>query len=528
MTPLAKRQKRQTEGKAVIYARYSSHNQRDASLEQQIAECRRYAERNGYMVSAIYQDAAISGRTDDRPDFQRMMKDAKKEQFDYIISWKSNRIGRNMTQALTNMAKLAEYGVECLYVEEDFDNTASGRFALRNMMNVNQFYSENMAEDVRRGMMDNAKKCMVNGRIQYGYKKGPDGKYAIHEERAEVVRQIFDRLHEGWTIAEVRDELNGRGILTGDGKPWSVQSFWKLLSYEQYIGVYKFGDVRIEGGVPAIVDRKIYEEVQRILKDKKRPRGHKRNDTDYILVGKAVCGLCGSPMTGISGTSRNGKLHSYYMCNAHHYKHTCDKKNVPRDDLEYSVARAVTDLLKDESVIEKIVTGYDEVIRRIREESKANTLQIQLAETEKILGNLMKAMEQGLYNDMAIQRMNELSESKKDIERALSMEKEALRTYSREQLRTFLYGFRDGDLADPEFIKTIIKTFVQTVLVYDDHLRIRLSYGTEKEAALIKRDSGAVVREYSTMPHQSIISRTILCVGYFEIITPIMKRGNTT
>ena len=152
---MAKRQKRQTEGKAVIYARYSSNNQREASIEQQVAECKKFAERNNLPVVGVYQDAAISGRTDDRPDFQRMMRDAKKEQFDYIIAWKSNRIGRNMTQALTNMAKLAEYGVECLYVEEDFDNTASGRFALRNMMNVNQFYSENLAEDVRRGMMDN-------------------------------------------------------------------------------------------------------------------------------------------------------------------------------------------------------------------------------------------------------------------------------------------------------------------------------------------------------------------------------------
>ena len=93
--PMAKRQKRQTDGKAVIYARYSSNNQREASIEQQVAECKKFAERNNLPVVGVYQDAAISGRTDDRPDFQRMMRDAKKEQFDYIIAWKSNRIGRN-------------------------------------------------------------------------------------------------------------------------------------------------------------------------------------------------------------------------------------------------------------------------------------------------------------------------------------------------------------------------------------------------------------------------------------------------
>lgn len=526
--PMAKRQKRQTDGKAVIYARYSSNNQREASIEQQVAECKKFAERNNLPVVGVYQDAAISGRTDDRPDFQRMMRDAKKEQFDYIIAWKSNRIGRNMTQALTNMAKLAEYGVECLYVEEDFDNTASGRFALRNMMNVNQFYSENLAEDVRRGMLDNANKCMVNGKISFGFKKAPNGRYAIEEKEAKIVREIYDRFRAGWIIADIMADMNNRGITTKGGRPWTFQSFQTLLQNEQYIGVYKFGEVRIENGIPPILDKAVFEEVQRILKEKKRPRGHKRNDTEYFLVGKAFCGLCGSPMTGISGTSRNGSLYSYYMCNAHHYDHACDKKNVPRDDLEYSVALAVVKLLENEELVDWIIAGYTDVIRTIREESKANTLQVQLQDTEKALGNLMKAMEQGLFNEMAINRMNELAETKKDLEQALAMESEALRTFSEEHLRAWLYEFRDSNLEDPEVVKKIIQTFVQAVFVYDDHLRIRFNYGKETEAQLTKRDLGAVVREDSVKGYQSIISRTILYRDCFEVITPIVKRGKST
>lgn len=521
-----KKKQKQKAGNAVIYARYSSHNQREASLEQQIDECKKYAERFGYTITEIYQDAAISGKTDERPAFKRMMRDAEKEKFDYIISWKSNRIGRNMTQAMVNMAKLAEYGVECLYVEEDFDNTASGRFALRNMMNVNQFYSEAMAEDVRRGMMDNARKCMVNGRIQYGYKKGPDGKYAIDEERAEVVKQIFDRVKSGWSLAQVRDDLNKRGIKTSIGQDWSIQSFWKLLSYEQYIGVYKFGDIRIEGGVPAIVDKETWEEVQQILSTKDRPRGRKRNDMDYWLVGKAFCGMCGSPMSGISGTSRNGKLYSYYMCNRHHYDHACDKKNVPKDDLEYSVADLVKQVLQNDGLIDWLCGGYEKLIQMIKEESKTHTIEVQLQETNKILGNLMKAMEQGLYNEMAIQRMNELSESKKDMERALAMESEALRTYDLDKFRATMYAYRAAELENPEVVKKLIKTFVECVYVYDDHIRVRFNYGEEKEGPILKRMEGAVVRESSTMPHHYLISRTTMYVGYFEVIAPIRKRGS--
>ena len=155
---------------AAIYARYSSHAQRDVSIEQQVQKCQEYAQRQGLTVVETYSDAAVSGKTDNRPAFQRMMKDSKKHRWQYVIAWKSNRMGRNMMEAMINNAELMKEGISCLYVEEDFDDTAAGRFALRNMMNVNQFYSENMAEDIRRGLMDNAEKALVNTRPPFGRK----------------------------------------------------------------------------------------------------------------------------------------------------------------------------------------------------------------------------------------------------------------------------------------------------------------------------------------------------------------------
>jgi len=107
------------------------------------------------------------------------------------------------------------------------------------------------------------------------------------------------------------------------------------------------------------------------------------------------------------------------------------------------------------------------------------------------------------------------------------MENEALRTHSRERLRTMLYGFRDGDLSDPEVIKNIIQTFVQAVFVYDDHLKIRFNYGKEETANMTKRDPGPAVREESVKGYQSIISRTTLYVDFFEVIAPLAKRGST-
>ena len=93
-------------GTAVIYARYSSHNQRDVSIEQQVKQCQEFAQQNNFQIIEIYADRAISGKTDKRPNFQRMMRDAEKKKFKYVIAWKSNRMGRNMLQAMMNEAKL--------------------------------------------------------------------------------------------------------------------------------------------------------------------------------------------------------------------------------------------------------------------------------------------------------------------------------------------------------------------------------------------------------------------------------------
>lgn len=138
-------------------------------------ECLKFAKDEGITIVETYADRAVSGKTDRRPNFQKMMKDAEKGGFGYAVAWKSNRMGRNMLQAMLNEERLNEMGIRVLYTEEDFDDTAAGRFALRSMMNVNQFYSENMAEDIRRGCgtMPRTAWSLLHGRPAVG--KGTGG-----------------------------------------------------------------------------------------------------------------------------------------------------------------------------------------------------------------------------------------------------------------------------------------------------------------------------------------------------------------
>lgn len=463
---------------AVIYARYSSHAQRDESIEQQIQKCEEYAQRQGLTVIEIYSDAAISGKTDNRPAFQRMMKDSRKHRFQYVIAWKSNRMGRNMMEAMINNAELMKHDIHCLYVEEDFDDTAAGRFALRNMMNVNQFYSENMAEDIRRGLMDNAEKAMVNTRPPFGYTVGEDRRFAIREDQAAIVREIFDRIREGWSYADIAADLNNRGIKTAIGRQWNKNSFHAMINNEMYLGVYKYSSVRIEGGVPPILDRNIFEEVQRKVHTKKNAAGQPRNSTgDYMLTGKLFCGHCLEPMVGVSGTGKHGELHYYYCCQGRRRKKSgCQKKNVVRDKIERQVIEAIRDYVMQDNVINSIAEAYGRFYESARKDDVLLAMKDELVQNQKATANLMKAIEMGIITDTTKSRMLELEAQKKDLEASIRSQEGVLQRITPDQVRFFLERFKEMDFDDRDVQRQLIKTFVQDIYLYDDHMKLLFSF----------------------------------------------------
>ena len=465
----------------MIYARYSSNNQREASIEQQVEWCTGLAERYDLELIDIYSDKAISGRTDNRPSFQRMMRDARTGLFDYVLAWKSSRMGRNMLEAMINDAALREQGVTTIYVEEDFEDNAAGRFALRNMMNVNQFYSEALAEDVKRGMMDNAKKCMVNGKISYGFRKGSDGRYEIVPEEAEIVREIFYRIIDGWQQRDILDDLNRRGIKTHGGGEWKRQSFGTFLRNEQYIGVYSYNGIRIEDGIPAILDRETFEEVQTILTTKKNPRGRRRKAEDYMLTGKLFCGHCGEAMVGICGTSKTGERHYYYLCQGKHNKSGCSKKNERKEKIEQAVINAVKAIIMDDETIDWIVAGYQKFMDDLRGQSAITAMEKELAETEKGIENLMRAIEMGIITDTTKARMMELEGNKKYLEVRIRIENRMFMDLDHDQLRFSIERFRDQNINDKAYQKELINTFIKAVYVYDDRLKIVLNRGPGDE-----------------------------------------------
>lgn len=485
--------KSQIIGDGVDYSRYSSHSQKDLSIEQQIAKNEELAREYGIRLVEHYCDRAVTGRTDKRKDFQRMMRDAAKGKFKYVIAWKSNRMGRNMLEALMNEAKLQELGVRVLYVEEDFDDTAAGRFAARSMMNVNQFYSENMAEDIKRGLYDNADKCMVaNGHLPYGYKADDTLHYVIDEPKAAIVQEIFTRVACGEPFVDIYNSLNARGLKTSRKKPWGRSSFQKILSNERYRGVYIYGDVRKEGGIPRIISDELFFKVQEVLKTKKNPQGRHRVNGDYLLTGKLFCGKCKSPMTGISGTGRTGKLHYYYVCQKRRTEKTCDKKNVRRDDIEKIVATAIREQILQDDVIEWIADSTIDYNKRKEEAGHIGILTDQLDETNRSIKNIMAAIEQGIITETTKSRLLELEGERSSIEAKIAVAKSDIIEISRDNLIAGLEMYRDGDVSDKKYQARLFDTFLVAVYVYDDELKIVFSFTGKKNTVRVPLDASAI------------------------------------
>lgn len=477
----ARRAKNEYSGAAVIYARYSSHNQRDVSIEQQVEKCQDFASRNNLRVVEVYSDRAISGKTDQRPNFQRMMREAKTGRFGCVIAWKSNRMGRNMLEAMINDARLAEQGIRCLYVEEDFDDTAAGRFALRNMMNVNQFYSENMAEDVMRGMMDNASKCLVNGPLPYGFKRGEDGRFAIDQKRAAVVREIFERFAAGEYLMDIERDLNARGIESASGGPWRRNSCQRMIANERYAGVYLYNGIRIEDGIPAIVGKELFYEVQKRLKEKKNPRGRHRVESEYLLTGKLFCGYCGGNMVGMSGTSKSAVKHYYYDCQTKRQKKTCRKKAVRRDWIEFKVAEAVKAYIMTDDVIQWLLDGYEAFMAANRKDSLLLSYESNLEGVKSAIKNVMAAIEQGIITPTTRGRLLELEEEQRNLEAMITLERAALKTVPRNEMEFWLNSFREGDVTDRTFQEDLINSFVRAVYLYDDKMKIVCNYTGKRD-----------------------------------------------
>lgn len=218
-------------------------------------------------------------------------------------------------------------------------------------------------------------------------------------------------------------------------------------------------------------------------------------------------------MVGICGTSRNGDRHYYYLCQGKH-QHKCDKRNERKEELETKVTNALKRFILDEKTIDRIMAGFDNFMLELRGMSTLTAKETELAEIEKALANIMKAIESGLpFTETTRSRMIELEERKKELSGEIEREQRLLKRVDPDEIRFSIEYYRDKNLDKKEYIRELLNTFVRAIYVFDDHLKIVINHGLGEDIEIPLSDMQADyseedfdmadVRISDTKPHQS-------------------------
>lgn len=463
---------------AVIYARYSSDRQNEQSIAGQIEACTEWAKNNNIKIVHIYHDEALSGKTDKRPDFQRMISDAKSGKFDYIIVYKLDRFARNRYDSAIYKAMLKKSNVRIMSALENIADGPEGIILESVLEGMAEYYSANLAQNVLRGMHQRAALAKhIGGLPPLGYKVDKEKNYVLDENTVPIVQKIFEMYSQGETLSDIASHLNNAGYKTVQGKKFTVNSFATILKNKKYIGVYENMGVEIQDAVPKIISKELFENVQeKLIHNKKAPASNKSN-VDFYLTGKIFCGKCGSNMIGDSGTSKTKATHYYYSCIEKKRRHGCTKKSVRKDWIEQLITDVVVKQVLTKENIKKISQKAFEIYEKERNDiSEITALKNTLKDTQKIIDNIMKAIEQGIITETTKKRLTEAEERKNELLTSIAKEEIKRPAITEEQLEFYLNNIKNKIYNADERIETIVKAFINAVYLYDDKLVITFNF----------------------------------------------------
>lgn len=458
----------------VLYLRYSSHSQNEQSIETQRNICNAYAVKNGIKIVDEYIDKAMTGTNDKRKDFQRMIEDSKNQKFDFVIVYKMDRFARNRYDSAINKNKLKKNNVRVVSATENISDDKDGILLESLLEGLAEYYSANLSENIRYGMETNAKKGLSIGgnSLPLGYKSIEETReIVIDKETAPIVQKIFEMYRDKSTMAEIIRYLNINNLKTSRSNEFNKNSIRRLLTNEKYIGVYKFKGEIMPIRIPAIIDEKLFNEVQEMVKKRKSAPARARAKAEYLLTTKLYCGDCNSMMTGFSGTSGSSKrVYNYYACKMAKEKQ-CRKSNVSKRFIEDFVILKAQELLTDEN-INIIAHRLVEYVENERDKSNINRLKKIIKNNEKERNNLFDSLKLCTTDSMRLSILEEMSKmenNNKDLELELRFEEANILKLSVPQIKYFLKNLRKGNIYDEYYRQTITDIFVYRVYLYDNN-----------------------------------------------------------
>ncbi len=477
--------------RAVLYARVSSDQQaeKDLSIPSQLRAMREHAEKSGWQVVQEFVDEALSGKTTRRPDFKNMITLAKQKPkiVDVIIVWKFSRFARNREDSIVYKSLLRKAGVQVFSLNEKVEDSPSGRLLEGIIESMDEFYSDNLAQDTRRGMKEAAQRgYFYGGRAPLGYKaiKVKEGqtehsRLVIDPVHESTVRKIFDLSFQGHGGMEIAKILNGARLLTASGKLWGKTSIYSVLNNSMYTGntVYnrtlsKHEPTLVPDTHAAYISLEQHRTIKATFGDRRPKEFSPRSvASPYLLSGLVRCAECGATMTSATG---KGGTYKYYGCSAHKTKGSaaCRSLPVPKEKFETAVLECLKeDVLTPENLLELVE------LLRIRDqehmatwEKEKDALAGKMQDLNNRKAKLMDLLETSQMEPGEVRPrlsgLNEEIEALLPKQRELAVYQHAPSQYTATQIRDRVWALKEllaqGSLSQT---KALIRSFVKRITV---------------------------------------------------------------
>lgn len=474
----------------VIYARYSSDKQNEQSITGQLRACNDYAARMGYTVIGEYCDRATSGtKSDNRYEFQKMVKDSDKRKFDAVLVYKLDRFARNRYDSAKYRMKLKGNGVKIVSAMENISDSPEGVLMESLLEGMAEYYSLELSQKVKRGLYDSAMLCKhVGSTLPFGYMVTENKDIVLHPTNDVVAKSMFDEYASGSSIKDIINKYNDLGY-RHEGKVFTKNKLNRMFQNERYLGIYIYSDIRIEGGIPAIVDQATYDLCQDRLRRNKVHSAKNKTDVDYILSTRVFCGECGSAYHGEYGTGRNGTKHFYYKCCNRKSKNGCTSTAIKKEVLEKNILQVTNDLILNDKMIHLIA---DRVVAMLEKENSNNVnikvLEQRILDTDKSISNIVSAIELGGFSKSTGDRLRQLESEREDLQTSLDMEFLATQVpITKEDIIMYMSSFKNFDIDNNEVCKKVVDLFIHSIYIMHDENDSE----NEKTSVVIKYNTSA-------------------------------------
>lgn len=509
--------------KAVGYARFSSINQEgNMSIQAQTRAIHEFAEKNGLSLVHEYIDRAQSATSDDREEFQKMIKDSANGEWHFVIVHKLDRFARNRVDSAGYRVKLAKNGVMLVSTLESFDPDSPEGALMEGLAELMaEFYSKNLSREIKKGQKENALAAkFCGGTPPLGYDVDPvTKKLVINEQEAEAVRLMFSMVAQNHSYIEVLNALYDRELKTKRGNDFGRNSIHDILRNPKYKGLYFYRRlpssilgkkarnahkynasedmILVDGGVPAIVTEEEFQKVQGVLDRRKNTREVHRIEK-YLLAGKLYCGICGLAYYGETHkVPKTGAIYHLYRCSGTRKvkENRCSSCTVNRDLLEQRVLEYLSEIMFSPASIPKLMKKYQaqKELRNKELTVELRALRRREKEVDKRIQNILSMIEGGEGNQILLSRLDELEKQKSEIVENLSKEEEKIGTQKMdpEKLKKLFEKAREllksGNLAAT---KRLIEMFVEKIVVNSDDILIRFNstaFASQDESVMIEK-----------------------------------------